>query len=64
MIVATSVGGVNLGDIIFTLVSFLFLIFIVVGIISLFVMLSRKNKQLNRIEEKLDRMNKTKKNQG
>lgn len=47
-----SVGGFNYGDMIIQLVFFIILIALVVGIILLVVKFSKRNNQLNRIEEK------------
>ncbi|MCR8848373.1 hypothetical protein NQ095_08165 [Rossellomorea sp. SC111] len=47
---------VNTGDIIFQLVSLLFLLAIPVGIIILIVILRRRNSRLKRVEEKLDKL--------
>lgn len=49
-----AVGGFNYGDMILQLVFFIILIALVVGIISLVVKFSKRNNQLNRIEEKID----------
>ncbi len=51
-----SVGGFNYGDMIIQLVFFIILIALVVGIILLVVKFSKRNNQLNRIEEKIDKL--------
>jgi hypothetical protein len=51
-----SVGGVNTGDIIFQLVSFLLLLAIPVGIIIVVVVFRKRNSRQKRIEEKLDKL--------
>lgn len=51
-----SVGGLNMGDMIIQLIFFLFVIAFIVGVVSLIVMFSRRNKSMNRIEEKIDKL--------
>jgi F0F1-type ATP synthase membrane subunit b/b' len=51
-----SVGGVNTGDIIFQLVSFLLLLAIPVGVIIVVVVFRKRNSRQKRIEEKLDKL--------
>ncbi|OXS59536.1 hypothetical protein B0G93_1106 [Bacillus sp. V-88] len=53
---AQSTTAVNTGDIIFQLVSLVFLLAIPVGIIVLVVILRRRNSRLKRVEEKLDKL--------
>jgi high-affinity nickel permease len=53
---AQSTTTVNTGDIIFQLVSLVFLLAIPVGIIILVVILRRRNSRLKRVEEKLDKL--------
>jgi hypothetical protein len=53
---AQSTAGINTGDIIFQLISFLFLLTIPVGIIIFVVFLRRRNNRLKRVEEKLDKL--------
>jgi hypothetical protein len=53
---AQSIAGINTGDIIFQLISFLFLLTIPVGIIIFVVFLRRRNNRLKRVEEKLDKL--------
>ncbi|MBM7587491.1 heme/copper-type cytochrome/quinol oxidase subunit 2 [Bacillus pakistanensis] len=55
-ILASTIGGFNIGDLIFQLTMLLIVIGIpVVLILTLFVF-SRRNKRLNRIEEKVDKL--------
>ncbi|MCT2536473.1 hypothetical protein NC661_03560 [Aquibacillus koreensis] len=56
MILASSVGGIHIGDIIFSLFSFLFLVAIVVGIVWFVIISKKKNNRLERVEEKLDKL--------
>ena len=53
---AQSTTSVNTGDIIFQLVSLVFLLAIPVGIIIFVVILRRRNSRLKRVEEKLDKL--------
>ncbi|NMH67883.1 hypothetical protein HF072_03675 [Bacillus sp. RO3] len=53
---AQSTTAVNTGDIIFQLMSFLFLLAIPVGIIIFVVVLRRRTSRLKRVEEKLDKI--------
>ncbi|UXH44007.1 hypothetical protein N5C46_20595 [Rossellomorea vietnamensis] len=53
---AQSTTTVNTGDIIFQLVSLVFLLAIPVGIILFVVILRRRNSRLKRVEEKLDKL--------
>lgn len=53
---AQSSTTVNTGDIIFQLVSLVFLLAIPVGIILFVVILRRRNSRLKRVEEKVDRL--------
>ncbi|MGG4166426.1 hypothetical protein ABEW00_02940 [Rossellomorea vietnamensis] len=53
---AQSTTTVNTGDIIFQLMSLLFLLAIPVGIIIFVVILRRRNSRLKRVEEKLDNL--------
>ncbi|UTE76736.1 hypothetical protein [Rossellomorea sp. KS-H15a] len=53
---AQSTTSVNTGDIIFQLVSLVFLLAIPVGIILFVVILRRRNSRLKRVEEKLDKL--------
>lgn len=58
MFIITAMGGVMLGDIIVQLIFFAVLIAIVVGVIFLFVMFNKKNKRLNEVEQKIDKLEK------
>ncbi|PFA69222.1 hypothetical protein CN378_04945 [Bacillus sp. AFS015802] len=53
---AQSTATLNTGDIIFQLMSLLFLLAIPVGIIIFVVILRRRNSRLKRVEEKLDKL--------
>ncbi|MCA0147176.1 hypothetical protein LCD52_00085 [Rossellomorea vietnamensis] len=53
---AQSSTTVNTGDIIFQLVSLVFLLAIPVGIILFVVILRRRNSRLKRVEEKVDKL--------
>jgi methyl-accepting chemotaxis protein len=53
---AQSTTTVNTGDIIFQLVSLVFLLAIPVGIIIFVVIIRRRNSRLKRVEEKLDKL--------
>ncbi|MCA1057658.1 hypothetical protein LCL96_01845 [Rossellomorea aquimaris] len=53
---AQSTATFNTGDIIFQLLSLLFLLTIPVGIIIFIVVLRRRNSRLKRVEEKLDKL--------
>jgi energy-converting hydrogenase Eha subunit H len=50
-------GGYNIGDILFQLFSFTFLVLILVLIVSLFRSFSKRKNQLNSIEKKIDSIN-------
>lgn len=53
---AQSTTTVNTGDIIFQLVSLVFLLAIPVSVIIFIVILKRRNSRLKRVEEKLDKL--------
>lgn len=59
-------AGINVGDIIFQLVAFLFLLAIPLTFIIVFAKIKKRNSRLNRIEEKLDQLlaEKDQKNKG
>ena len=50
-------SGFNLGDALFQLISFAFIVLIIVLIMSFFRYNKKRNDQLNRIEKKIDDMN-------
>lgn len=56
ILLLSATSGIRVGDMIIQLVFFLVLIALVVGITSLVVKFKNRNKQLNRIEEKLDNL--------
>ncbi|MCP3738134.1 LPXTG cell wall anchor domain-containing protein [Rossellomorea sp. BNER] len=62
MLLASAHGGFNIGDIIFQLTMLLIVIGIPLVLILTFFVFSRRNKRLNRIEEKLDKLLSDKKN--
>ena len=53
---AQSTAAINTGDILFQLISFLFLLSIPVVIILFVVVLRKRNSRLKRVEEKLDQL--------
>ncbi|KPL61008.1 hypothetical protein [Rossellomorea vietnamensis] len=59
---AQSTTSVNTGDIIFQLISLLFLLAIPVCIIIFVVVLRKRNNRLRRVEEKLDKLLSNKEN--
>jgi hypothetical protein len=62
MLLASAHGGFNIGDIIFQLTMLLIVIGIPLVLILTFFVFSRRNKRLNRIEEKLNKLLSDKKN--
>lgn len=60
---AQSTAGINTGDIIFQLITFLIVLAIPVGIIVLVVVFRRRNSRLQRVEEKLDKLISDKENE-
>ncbi|WP_138420848.1 hypothetical protein [Aquibacillus sediminis] len=56
MYLLASVGGVNTGDMIFQLLSFLILLAIPLAIIVLFIVLRKRGDRLKRVEKKLDKI--------
>ncbi|MGP4077639.1 hypothetical protein [Halobacillus sp. K22] len=56
MVLLTTSGSLNIGDMIFQLFFFVFLLLVIIGVISFAVSFKRRGKQLDRIEEKLDQM--------
>lgn len=51
-----SATGINIGDIIFQLAAFIMLLSIPISLIILFRIIKRRNKRMDRIEEKLDEL--------
>ena len=49
-------GGLTLGDSLIQFVVFIFIIAMVAAVVLLFSVRGKKNNQLNRIEEKVDRL--------
>lgn len=56
ILLAVSVGGLRIGDMIFTLLFFLLLISIVITIVVLIVTYKKRGNRLQRIEAKLDKI--------
>ncbi|WP_017754126.1 hypothetical protein [Calidifontibacillus oryziterrae] len=48
--------GINIGDIIYQLATFLMLLSIPIALIILYRIFKRRNKRMDRIEEKLDQL--------
>lgn len=51
-----TVDGFNYGDMVVQLIFFVLLIVLVIGIISVVMKFRKRNNQLNRIEEKIDKL--------
>lgn len=56
LLLSASVGNLLIGDIIFTLLYFLFVIGILVALVVLFVKYKKRGNRLQRIEEKLNEL--------
>ncbi|WP_163970423.1 DUF4083 family protein [Oceanobacillus halotolerans] len=56
MLIGSTLGGLHIGDMIFQLLFFIILSLVVAGIVLVFVTMINRNKQLNRIEQKLDQL--------
>lgn len=56
MFLLTTTGGLNVGDVIVQLVFLLILAAVIVGVITLVVNVRKRNKQLSRMEEKIDKL--------
>ncbi|WP_430786906.1 DUF4083 family protein [Virgibacillus flavescens] len=56
MLLLTQLGGLHLGDMIFQLLFFSVLLAIVTGIVMIFRKFKRRNEQLSRVEEKVDKL--------
>lgn len=55
-------SGINIGDVLVTLFSFGFLIIIAIIVVSLFRSNNKRKNQLDRVEQKIDDLNKQVKN--
>lgn len=55
-IISSVQAGINIGDIIFQLAAFIMLLSIPAALIILYRIFKRRNKRMDRIEEKLDQL--------
>jgi len=62
MYLLAEVAEVRLGDMFVQIIFFLIIIAIAVGIVTLIMKSNKRNKQRNRMEEKLDKLNSDHKN--
>lgn len=56
MFLLATTGGLNVGDVIAQLVFLLILVVVIVGVITFIVKARKRNEQLSRIEEKIDKL--------
>ncbi|MBX0358474.1 hypothetical protein [Halobacillus sp. Nhm2S1] len=56
MLLLSTIGGLIIGDVIVQLVFFLILAAVIVGVFTLVVNARNRNKQLSRMEEKIDKL--------
>ncbi|WP_101842716.1 hypothetical protein [Halobacillus sp. Marseille-P3879] len=56
MVTLSATGSWNIGDMIVQLFFFIILIAIIVGIVNFVLVVKQRRRQLNRIEEKLDKL--------
>ncbi|MBN8237211.1 hypothetical protein JF544_18355 [Halobacillus kuroshimensis] len=60
MFLLTTTSGLIVGDVIVQLVFLLILVAVIVGLITLVLKARKRNEQLSRIEEKIDRLSQKK----
>ncbi|MBN8236103.1 hypothetical protein JF544_12635 [Halobacillus kuroshimensis] len=60
MFLLTTTSGLIVGDVIVQLVFLLILVAVIVGLITLVLKARKRNEQLSRIEEKIDRLSRKK----